>query len=46
MSKFTEDLQKHKDLIKNILYNFSFKLKERADNHDNSKYSNEEKDVF
>lgn len=46
MSRFTEDLQKHKDLIKNILYNFSFKLKERADNHDNSKYSNEEKDVF
>lgn len=46
MSNFTNDLHKHKVLLRAILYNLANQLKERADKHDDSKYSKEEKDVF
>lgn len=46
MSNFTNDLHKHKILLRAILYNLANQLKERADTHDDSKYSKEEKDVF
>lgn len=46
MSNFTNDLHKHKLVLKALLYNLANQLKERADKHDDSKYEKEEKDVF
>ncbi len=46
MSNFTNDLHKHKLILRGVLYNLANQLKERADNHDNSKYDKEEKEVF
>ena len=46
MSNFTNDLHKHKLILRGVLYNLGNQLKERADNHDNSKYDKEEKEVF
>lgn len=46
MSKFLDDLHKHKVLLRAVLYNLANQLKERADKHDDSKFSKEEKDVF
>lgn len=46
MSNFTNDLHKHKLILRGVLYNLATQLKERADNHDNSKYDKEEKEVF
>ena len=40
MSNFTNDLHKHKLILRGVLYNLANQLKERADNHDNSKYYN------
>lgn len=46
MSNFTNDLHKHRLLLKAVLYNLANQLKERADNHDNSKLDPQEKEIF
>lgn len=46
MSNFTNDLHKHKLILQAVLYNLANQLKERADNHDNSKLDPKEKEVF
>ena len=44
MSNFTNDLHKHKLILQALLYNLANQLKERADNHDNSKLDPKEKE--